>query len=190
MKIKILYFLVFSYIPYSFSAEIHDAAKAGNTEKIVQLVKNGVSPDLRDGQGNTPLLVSVIHGRDIITFLTSQSSKDPNALFHKTSKKADISAKNNKGQIYEHLVIQHCNAKLWGVIGVARDNNRQNILHYIAKSNCGSPYAKVIFYTLQRHPELLKQKDITGKTPLHLAIQNTGQGGRELMSRGLDILTR
>ena len=98
MRFSIVFlFIQGVFAQFAFTAEIHEAAKAGNQAKIVQLVKSGVSPDLRDKYGNTPFLISVIHGKDLFHFLTNIKSTNPLTLFQKTGKFADRLAKNKKG---------------------------------------------------------------------------------------------
>ena len=55
--------------------DIHKAACKGDTKRIVQLVKAGVNPDLRDKDGDTPLLESIKCKQNIVNFLTSRSTK-------------------------------------------------------------------------------------------------------------------
>ena len=188
-------FLQGAFVQISSAAEIHEAAKRGDTAKIVQLVKSGVDPNLKDNNGNTPFLVSVIHGKDLYEFLTigGRSGKGDNFLFHQTGKIANDLEKNKTGQLWYHLAILHCNlaliGKFTGYIGYkdnlspSRDIHFQNVLHYLAKSNCNFNYAKIVFYTMKSHQELIQQTDKSGKTPLQVAILSGTRGGQELLKQ-------
>lgn len=184
MKVLIALLLCGGFCQSVFSAEIHQAAKAGDKAKIVALVKGGVDPDLKDRNGNTPFLISVIHGRDLEAFLSSDSSKDSGTLFQQTGKRANLRAKNNKGQAWYHLAVLHCNHIIFsGYSGGAddTDNNGRNIFHYIAESDCSQPYPKLILYTAQGSPGLITRPDRSGLNPLQSAMQSGTKGGKALI---------
>lgn len=191
MRLLILLLLQAAFVQSAFAAAIHEAAKRGDKAKIIELVKSGVNPDLKDQAGNSPLLVSVIFGQNLFEFLTSASPKSKESLHSQTGKKANHLAKNNNGQLWYHLAVLHCNHGLWSkayYAGKEKDIQLQNIFHYIAKSNCNKPYEKIVFYNIQKHRELLQQRDRSGKTPLQVATMSGTRGGQAIINGVVDIL--
>ena len=113
----------------AFGGEIHDAAKAGNLEKVKALLKD--NPELvssKDESGLTPLEWAVIKGNKEMVKLLLNSKADVNAkgstadtvlhaaavFNHKDvaelllANKADVNAKNNKGETPLHLAAFNC----------------------------------------------------------------------------------
>ena len=73
------------------STDIHDAAEAGDLEKVKMLLKNNA--DLvsnKDAQGCTPLHMAAMEGRDAVVELLMAN-------------KSEINAKNNYGQTPLHM---------------------------------------------------------------------------------------
>ena len=90
-------------------------------------------------------------------------------------------------------MILHCNEFLWsdaytaGTAGTASDIHLQNVLHYIAKSNCNRSYGKMVFYNIKANPRLIQQKDRSGKTPLEVAFQSGTRGGKAIIEEIIEF---
>ncbi|XP_020571580.1 acyl-CoA-binding domain-containing protein 1-like [Phalaenopsis equestris] len=71
---------------------IHDSAREGEVDSLLKNIENGVSVDLRDSEGRTPLHWAVDRGHlKIVEILLSKS--------------ADVNAKDNEGQTSLHYAV-------------------------------------------------------------------------------------
>ena len=68
---------------------------------------------------------------------------------------------------------------------------KNNILHEVLhpEIHCSFP-TKFVFYTIQYHPQLLKERDRNGKTPVHYAADTEWPAANKMMEIILDRLTR
>ncbi|GLU12048.1 hypothetical protein SLE2022_287570 [Rubroshorea leprosula] len=71
---------------------IHDFAREGELGNLIKCIESGVSVDLKDGEGRTPLHWAVDRGHHNITELL-------------VSRKADVNAKDNEGQTALHYAV-------------------------------------------------------------------------------------
>jgi uncharacterized protein len=80
----------------SRSQSIWDAAFSGDAQAVIDHVGRGVSPDARDADGNTPLIVAAAAGRGSIVRLLLEMGGDPNetGLFE-TVPLAEAAARGN-----------------------------------------------------------------------------------------------
>jgi cytohesin len=137
--------------------DLHDAASAGDAERVRELLEKGVDPNVRDQYGNTPLHWAASKGHVDVVELLLEHGADPNA-------------KNERGWTPLHV------AAFWGHVDVVKlflergvdpnikDKNGLTPLHIAAIRG----YVDVARLLLQYGVDPNVQ-DERGRTPLHVA---------------------
>ncbi len=89
------------------------AVAMANSSEVERLLKSGIKPEMRDGNGRTPLLVAAHFGHHAVARVLLEAGADPNALDHQRYDLITIAAVRNDVEMIQ--------------IGLAAGANPKNI---------------------------------------------------------------
>lgn len=178
---------------------IHSAVSVGNCETTKYLLDNGVSVDSLTGANNTPLLLSVIEGKeDVMELLLSRKADvrkcnkygknivllvaehKRHNLIQRLKKYSgiDINMRDERGMTaFMHAAVNKDHVMMkelmmtYAVDISVIDNNADNVIHKLARSN-DVQGLHMILAELRNKALLLSQQNVYGNTPLLSAIAN------------------
>jgi cytohesin len=151
-----------------------NALKEGELVKVKKCLERGISVEVRDEDGNTPLHVAASRGHLHIAKLLVESG-------------ADVNARNSEGMTPLHLAALHGHAEVAGLLiesGAdvnAKDEHGKTPLHLAAS------HVDVARILVERGAEV-NAGDESGYTPLHAAAASgSAEVARLLLERGADV---
>ena len=174
------------------STLLHYACKAGNVSLVRTLIEHKADITAKNNQGNMPVHIAANYGREEITVaLITEFCCDPNiansndwTLLHYACKagnvslvrtliehKADITAKNNQGDIPVHIAANYGREEITVALitefccdpNIANSND-WTLLHYACKAGNVS-----LVRTLIEHKADITAKNNQGDMPVHIA---------------------
>jgi uncharacterized protein len=72
IQIAVVLFVFFTGMPFAFAGPLHDAARAGDLEKVRALVGSGAEIDAQSERGETPLILAILAGQGEVTNSSSK----------------------------------------------------------------------------------------------------------------------
>ncbi len=168
--LRVLSVLTLLVLP-AFAADIHEAVKTGDLQKVQELIKN--DPDLvnlKDISGRTPLHWAARNDHlNIVKFLVNNG--------------ADVNAEDNQGisplfysvWLGGNYEIAECLVNIGADVNFKRSNGQT--LLYLASREGIDKTAKLL---IEKGADL-NQPDAVGKTPLFISVENRHQNIVELL---------
>jgi GH35 family endo-1,4-beta-xylanase len=110
--------------------DLHEAAAAGDVERVRELIAQGYSINTRHTYNYTPLLYAASNGKlDMVRFLVDQGA-DIDARGHNSMTPLDFTIAVDSFRVFDLLVSLGANIR-------ARDNNGRTVLHTIVWCDSG-----------------------------------------------------
>ncbi len=168
---------------------LHRAAEAGRTEVVQLLIDKGADVNARDGVNNTPLHGAAEYGVKGVVEILIENNADLNVanMDHRTP--LSWAAEMGYQEIAELLIAAGAETKGIGLF----DADQAGIINEVAPdmdifTAVSFGHLDRVKYLLQKHPSLVKERDIEGNTPLHRTSDNNIASF--LLSHGADVNAR
>jgi ankyrin repeat protein len=204
---------VVNYFKYSIlrSFEIkpqgmYEAAYKGDVNSVRNYLEQGVSANIKDNSGYTPLHLALRNNQQEMAQLLIAKGADVNAQdnygytpLHLArsqemaqlliAKGADVNAKNKNGETPLHLALKNNKQEVAqlliakGAVVNAKDNNGSTPLYWALYNN----QPELVQLLIAKGADV-NAKDQYGRTPLHLTLQNNQQEVAQLLiANGADV---
>jgi ankyrin repeat protein len=75
IQIAVALLVFFAGSPFAFAGPLHDAARAGDLEKVQVLIDEGAAIDAQSDRGETPLILATLAGqREVVELLIEKGA--------------------------------------------------------------------------------------------------------------------